>query len=187
MPSNLTDYIVTPLSDPQIPRELKGTSFERWVSGYYDHAILPDADLGTYTFDELKKMLVYSAVGDSSPEHVATIDRLTTAQRADIVDESVTVRSHLDYVAVDRAVYGQIQREALWNATVWPKLRVSALWCDMSVPETCLAAWYLARQLRTWPQGAREVELVRFSGANHFVSRLHLRVSGITDARMDPL
>lgn len=29
VPSDLTDYIVTPLRDPQIPLELKGISFER--------------------------------------------------------------------------------------------------------------------------------------------------------------
>ena len=172
VPSDLTDYIVTPLRDPRIPLESKGISFERWVSGYYDHAIPPDADLHTYTYDEMKGLLVYSAVSNPPPEHVATVDRLSTTQRADLVDETVTARSHVAYVAVDRTVHGRILREALWDSTVWPNLRVSSIWCDMSVPDTVLTnAWYVDRQLReNWPQGARKIDIVRFRGANHFVS-----------------
>lgn len=170
VPPDLTDFIMHPFRDPTVPLNLKGSSFERWVSSYYDNAIPPNAALHIYTSDELKRLLAHNAISDPLPEHVATADRLSAAQRAAVVDESVAARSQMAFVAVDQAVCGQIMQEALWDATVWPNLRVSAIWCDMSIPDTCVAAWHFARQLEDWPQGARKVELVRFHGANHFVS-----------------
>lgn len=115
-------------------------------------------------------------IRDPQPEHVATAERISADQRAEIVDEFVTTRSHIFYLAVDRAVYGQVMHDALWHSSVWPDLRVSVLWCDMAVPDTIMTnAWYVARQLReNWPEGARKVDIVRFRGANHFVSACHL-------------
>lgn len=161
-----------PLRDPQIPPEKKGPAFERWVSGYYNHAIPPDDTLGSYTFDEVKGLFSDNPVSDPPPEHVATAYRFSAEQRAEIVDDFVTTRSHIYYLGVDRSVYRDITHDALWNSAVWPGLRVSVLWCDMSVPDTVLTnAWYVDRQLReNWPQGARKVDIVRFRGANHFVS-----------------
>ena len=97
-----------------------------------------------------------------------------TDSLAEIIDDFVTTRSHICYLGVDRAVYTQVMHDALWSSSVWPSLRVSILWCDKSVPEiTFTNAWYVANQLQeNWPEGARKVDIVRFHGANHFVSHL---------------
>lgn len=171
-PHELLEPFMHPLRDPRVPDEQKGAAFERWVSGYYRHAIPPDDTLQSYTFDEVKGLFSENPISDPPPELVATADRLSADQRFEMVDEFVSTRSHFHFLAVDREVYRGIMHDALWNSSVWPKLRVSVLWCDMSVPETALAnGWYLPRQLQEdWPQGARKVDVVRFRGANHFVS-----------------
>ena len=172
VPHELLEQFMHPLRDPQVPPEKKGSAFERWVSGYYKHAIPPDDTLGSLTFDEVKGLFSDDPISDPPPEHLPTADRLPAKRRAEIVDDHVTTRSHIYYLGVDREVYGEVMHDALWHSTVWPGLRVSVLWCDMSVPDTVLTnAWYVARQLRdNWPQGARKVDVVRFRGANHFVS-----------------
>ena len=120
----------------------------------------------------MKGLFSDKPISNPSPEHLATADRFSEEQRAEIVDDHVLTRSQKYYLSVDGAVYKEIMHDALWHSTVWPGLRVSVLWSDMSIPDTVLTnAWYVARQLRDhWPQGARKVDIVRFRGANHFVS-----------------
>ncbi|KAH9843701.1 Alpha/Beta hydrolase protein [Rhodofomes roseus] len=170
LPTDLAEFIMHPFRDAQIPVEQQGRTFERWVSEYYAHALPKDAALHSLTYDELKASLVQQPIDNPPPEHVATVDRLSSEQYADVVDPTVTARSHLLYImAVDRSVYRDVMHDALWDSSVWPGLRVPLIWCDMSVSETVFAAWHFSQQVKeNWPRGARKIDIVRFEGANHF-------------------
>ena len=79
--------------------------------------------------------------------------------------------STLAFTRVDPSVYADNMQAALWDRRVWSGLRIVMVWCDATVGPTMYASWYLADMVATrWPEGAREVEFVRFEGANHFVS-----------------
>ncbi|TFY59860.1 hypothetical protein EVJ58_g5515 [Rhodofomes roseus] len=180
LPTDLAEFIMHPFRDAQIPVEQQGRTFERWVSEYYAHALPKDAALHSLTYDELKASLVQQPIDNPPPEHVATVDHLSSEQYADVVDPTVTARSHLLYImVVDRSVYRDVMHDALWDSSVWPGLRVPLIWCDMSVSETVFAAWHFSQQVKeNWPRGARKIDIVRFEGANHFVS-VHAILPGI--------
>lgn len=95
VPSGVSDFIMHPLRDPQIPEEQEGRAFERWVSGYYARSIPTDAALQSFTLDELKTRLAQQSIDTPPPEHVATIDRLSPEEYPAVVDPLVTARSHL--------------------------------------------------------------------------------------------
>ena len=107
-PHEVFGQLKHPLRDPQVPIEEKGLIFEHWVSGYYKHTIPPDDNLGSFTFDEVKGLFSDKPISNPSPEHLATADRFSAEQRAEIVDDHVLTRSQKYYLSVDRAVYEEI-------------------------------------------------------------------------------
>ena len=89
----------------------------------------------------------------------------------EVADTAVVERSQLFYTSIDIAVYEEVMLAAMWDASVWPRLRTKFVWCDRSVAETVLAACHFARQVEKWPASSRKIEFVRFRGANHMVRR----------------
>lgn len=162
--------LYSPTRDPNVRPEGKGRAFGNWVSGYYVHSPAVLAAFPAVTLDELRQGVQQRAEDTPSP-HVASVARMSPENLAEITDPAVLAKSHVAFGNVDAAVYKKNLDAALLDASVWPRVRVSLVWCDMSPPETVFSTWYLANQLTTtWPQGARKVDVVRFEGANHFVS-----------------
>ncbi|EPT04329.1 hypothetical protein FOMPIDRAFT_44288 [Fomitopsis schrenkii] len=169
VPREIMEGLYFPTRDPNVRPEDKGRVFGNWVSGYYAHSPAALAAFPSVTLDELRNGLQQRVEENPLPQHVASVARMSAEELADITDPAVLTTSHVAFGNIDPAVYKKHLDAALLDASVWPRVRVSLVWCDMSPPETLLSTWYLANQLATtWPQGARKVDLVRFEGANHF-------------------
>ena len=87
----------------------------------------------------------------------------------EVADTAVVERSQLFYTSIDIAVYEEVMRAAMWDASVWPRLRTKFVWCDRSVAETVLAACHFARQVEKWPASSRKIEFVRFRRKQVFI------------------
>ena len=165
--------LYSPTRDPNVRPEDKGKAFGRWVSGYYTHSTAVLAAFPSITLDELRRGAQQLPDENTSPEHIASVLRMSAEELAEITDPAVLVSSHTAFGNIDPGVYKRNLDDALLDASVWPRIRVSLVWCDMSPAETLFSTWYLADRLaHQWPQGARKVNLVRFEEANHFVSCL---------------
>ncbi|PCH43848.1 alpha/beta-hydrolase [Wolfiporia cocos MD-104 SS10] len=159
------DEVWTPVRDPALSAEQQGELFPHWVSGYYAHSPAALASLATLSRAELCAELA----GDAAVDIKSTLDRMSPDELAATAEMSVTHRSHRPMHTVQRGVCADNLRAALHDSTICPRVRVSLVWCDMSVAETVLSSWTLARMVeREWPEGARKVEIVRMEGANHF-------------------
>ncbi|KAH9835552.1 Alpha/Beta hydrolase protein [Rhodofomes roseus] len=148
----------------------RDNDFEHRLSGYYAHPPALLDQFASVALDDLRDGLLHCPIADpSSPDYVPSTARMTTQRFGDVTDPNVTKRAHPLFHAVDPRLYQENVQAALWNSTTWPHLRVTLVWCDMSLPETVLSACYLAKQINEeWPQGARKVDVLRFNGANHF-------------------
>lgn len=167
--------LYSPIRDPNVRPEDRSKAFGHWVSGYYVHSPAVLAAFPSVTLDELRHGLQQQPEENPPPQRLASVARMSTEELAEITDPEVLATSHMTFGSIDPAVYKKNLDDALLNSSVWPRVRVSLVWCDMSPGETLLSTWYLASQLaNNWPQGARKVDLVRFEGANHFVSRTSL-------------
>ncbi|KAH9937693.1 Alpha/Beta hydrolase protein [Fomitopsis serialis] len=143
--------------------------FQHWLSGYYVHSPPILDSFPSVTLDDLQGGLVHLPITSPSSDYEPSTTRMTHQEFADVTDPDVVKRAHPLYHAVNPVLYKENIQGALWNATTWPHLKVTLVWCDMSPPETVLSAWYLANQVGTnWPRGARKVDVLRFQGANHF-------------------
>ena len=157
--------------DPNVRPEDKDKAFGHWVSGYYVHSPTVLSSFPSVTLDELRSGVQQLADENPPPERVPSVARMSATKLTEITDPDVLTSSHAAFGNVDPAVYKKNLDDALLDASVWPRVRVSLVWCDMSPAETLLSTWYLANQyVNHWPQGARKIDIVRYEGANHFVS-----------------
>ncbi|KAH9835553.1 Alpha/Beta hydrolase protein [Rhodofomes roseus] len=169
VPRVIMEGLYSPTRDPNIPEEQRHTAFGHWVSGYYAHSPSVLAAFPSVTLDELRQGVSQVPIKDPSPDYVASVVNMSAEELSEITDPAVITSSHPLYYNVDPALCKENLDAALLDASWCPRLRVALVWCDMSVPETIMSTWYLARQVSEhWPASARKVDLVRFEGANHF-------------------
>ncbi|KZT65133.1 hypothetical protein DAEQUDRAFT_697601 [Daedalea quercina L-15889] len=169
VPREVTEGLYSPTRDPNIPVEERVAAFGHWVSGYYAHS--PDvlAAFPSLTLDEIRKGIAQRPLENPPSYHIASVVNMSAEVLSEMTDPEVVRCSHLLYNNVDPAVYKGNLDATLLDASTWPRVRVSLVWCDMSPPETLVSTWYLAKEVQErWPQGARKITLVRFEGANHF-------------------
>ncbi|KAH9835554.1 Alpha/Beta hydrolase protein [Rhodofomes roseus] len=156
-----------PILDTRIPMKNKGRAFVHWVTAHYNHRIPEVLSFPHSSLIEVRPGLVQYPSTDSSSEYENSTERMLYQEYDEVTDTGVAERSQLFWMDFDVTVYKEMTELAMYDATIWPHLQIKLVWCDRSVVETVLAAWYFAQQMRDWPEGARKVEIVRFRGANH--------------------
>ncbi|KAH9835551.1 Alpha/Beta hydrolase protein [Rhodofomes roseus] len=160
-----SEQLYDPLSDAALTPEQKQAAFSSWISGYYKHEPSFLDSLPTSSREQLTAGLPRDPQTEPSP----TLTRMSAEELAGVTDPAALAHSTLAFTRVDPRVYEENMQAALWDKTIWPRLRIALVWCDASVGPTMLASWYLANMVVTrWPAQGRRVELVRFEGANHF-------------------
>ncbi|CCM00689.1 uncharacterized protein FIBRA_02728 [Fibroporia radiculosa] len=127
-----------------------GHTFSLFVSGYYAHSPSFLSSIADADEAQLDAGMVGHPILDPPPHHVPTLNRMTDAQLAECADYSVYEKSQVLMIRVDRTIYDDNTRRALFDKTIWPHLRVEYVWLDMS------------------PGEGRAVNVRRIEGANHF-------------------
>lgn len=170
-----------PTEDPSLTLDQRIEAFILWISGYFHHRslALPDAELGKMQLDDLD-LEFRTFLDHPSPSYI----RMTEEERAINIAPSVAnVEGKPELIISRRAAKvgfsAKERREAFFNEenNIWPNIRTHVLWCDMSVAETAYATILLEKEMREARQKGewvRNVHLVRFRGANHYVSNLLL-------------
>lgn len=149
----------------------QNNAYQYWLSGYYIHS--PDTldSFSSLPLEQFRGGLNVGPMLDPPGVYRPSTARMTPTEYAEIIDPSVITRAHPLFHAVAPEIYWDNVEAALWDSTTWPHLKISIVWCDMSPPETVISAWYLSKRIKEdWPEEARKVDVVRFRGANHFVS-----------------
>jgi len=163
------EEMYSPLRDPTIPPETLGGIFALWVSGYYTHSSSMLSSISTITRAEALGGMVRASIVDPPLHQQPSIQRMTSAELTEVADSGVVERSHMLMQNADRSVYDENMRRALFDATIWPRLRPVLVWCDMSPCDCVFASWYLQNLIaESWPSGGRNVDVQRMEGANHF-------------------
>ncbi|EED78969.1 predicted protein [Postia placenta Mad-698-R] len=167
--SDVYDDLYIPTRDKSIPPEGAAEAFSFWVSGYYRHTPTVLSSFNSLTREEILAGINNSPI-DDSPKYQPTLKTMSPVEIAAVTDWAGAQRSHVAMLDVDSTVYQENAQRALLDKTVWPGLRVVLVWCTMSVGATVYGSWDLARRVRhAWPPGAREVDVKRLDGVNHFL------------------
>ncbi|KAI0732396.1 hypothetical protein C8Q72DRAFT_818612 [Fomitopsis betulina] len=167
VPEDVVTGFYHPLLDNRIAPKDKARAFQRWVASHYAHRIPEVMAFPSATVNEVRSRLVHYPSTSSTPESASRVETMFYQEHDEVADIPVVERSQLFYTSIDIAVYEEVMQAAMWDASVWPRLRIKFVWCDRSVAEAVLAACHFAQQVEGWPAGSRDVEFVRFRGANH--------------------
>ncbi|KAI0930702.1 hypothetical protein AcW1_003659 [Taiwanofungus camphoratus] len=169
VPHPSLDQLYGPLRDPSIPPEQIGEKFSRWAGGYYAHMPTALSSFATLSRAEFYAGLAQTPISNPPLNQQPSLARMSAAEVAATTDWVGAPRSYIPMISIDQTIYEVNKCRALLDATIWPRLRATLVWCDMSVGETMIAAWDLARSVsQSWPEGARKVDVRRMEGANHF-------------------
>lgn len=173
----------SPLEDGSFTPEQRVEAFVNWVTGYFHHPSLENLrgfkEITRHDIDEID--LEYRNI---LPSPVSSILKMTPEELASNVDPSVAVEGKAEAFLMARDIevgFGAAsRREAFFelfkgssDGDIWPHLRVLLIWCDMSIAEAAYAALSLEVELteaRKKGEAARDVEIIRFPGVNHYVS-----------------
>ncbi|EMD32120.1 hypothetical protein CERSUDRAFT_88392 [Gelatoporia subvermispora B] len=154
------------IRDPALAPEEIAESFPPWVSSYYAHDPAALNSIEDLSFSELVSGLKEHPITDPPSHQRPTVLTYTIEQFNENIDMLGAMRSHLPFLSMDRSVFDLNARHAVESA-VWPRLKIGLVWCDMSVGDTVLGAWY-AIQLSKQAESARPFTAIRLRGANHF-------------------
>ncbi|KAF4981672.1 hypothetical protein FZEAL_2559 [Fusarium zealandicum] len=152
-------------SDESIEPQDRPEAFFKWVSGYYTH------DFATGTLERRSPSTdVSSTVARMTPEE------MQACVHADAAGAEGTDSKHFALgLATD--LHSHLRRRVFFHDNGkdqqdhWDKLPIQYLWCDRSVWETPWGAGKLREELDSSEQAGkkhRDVQIVRFEGANHF-------------------
>lgn len=166
--SDVYEDVYNTARDKSIPPEDAAEVFSFWVSGYYRHSPTVLSSFNTLTREEILAGISNSPIDDPL-KYQPTLKSMSPVEIAAVTDWAGAQRSHLAMLDIDSTVYQENAQRALLDKSVWPGLRIVLVWCAMSVGETVYGSWDLARRVRhAWPPGAREVDVRRLDGVNHF-------------------
>ncbi|KZT68307.1 alpha/beta-hydrolase [Daedalea quercina L-15889] len=167
--TTLEDFdFYNPFTDPDLPPEAKIDFFPQWVSEYYSHSPTILYALADQSHGEMYAGFARGSIANPPFHQTPTLLRMSPEERDRVVNKDVLARSHIFWEILDSKVYTTNTRKALYDASVWPKLRVSLLWCDMSLALIVMATWGLLKDYQDWPANGRSIHTVRMKGANHF-------------------
>ncbi|KAI0823785.1 hypothetical protein BC628DRAFT_1323902 [Trametes gibbosa] len=162
-----------PLLDTSLTGEERIVRFCTWVTGYFSHG-----DVFTLGGAALES---HTMLADPSP----TYARMTPAELAASTHRPPQLDDGSDRLMVMACIthgaYAVIREQALYKmetaegASDWWNLPVRQVWGDRSIWEMLWCAKMLTEEMeeaRRTGKTMREIALVRFEGANHFVSVL---------------
>lgn len=143
--------------------------FLLWISSYYHHTPATLSSFEALSGPDFMSGCAQAPITDPRPEERPTLLCMSEEERRDALDYIHAPRSCVPMALIDKSVFLENMRRALWDCSVWPHLRVTLVWCEMSPGEMLVGSWHLAKQIReAWPDGARKVSVKRMENANHF-------------------
>lgn len=154
-----------PVRDTDIPPEDRLHVFGLWISGYFAHNISDDGTM------ELEQR---TALAEPPP----TVTKMTPDELGVIFSPAPASPGGSDaqiFVALSRGGGSAMRTAALYPDTQdgWSKIEWRYVWCDRSGWEMPFGAAEMRKELAEAEKAgrkARKVVLVRWRGANHFVS-----------------
>ena len=161
----------SPLTAPEIPDADRASLFRRWVSTYWGPLhTLSDITAEACQHENFKD--IYEVTSDS--KYIPSTDRMSGDELNGVTAPSVVARIGTPFDIAD-AVYAENFQYGLFDINgTWKKLKVVALWAEMS----CVYCVWSARALSEILQSPaaeqherRPIKQVKMDNANHFVSR----------------
>jgi hypothetical protein len=161
--------VTTPLDDPAIPDGERAWFFIHWITCYFNSLKSPseitvDALIGRYD--------MYEATGGDRA-YLSTSRRMSQPELEAIITPEILPRigAALGFAP---EVYSKAFRRAVFDTEgKWKRLRIVAIWPDMTIWTCSLSGKVMADMLAIAPREGevrRNVEMVWLEGANHFVS-----------------
>ena len=164
------DNLFNPFRDSSIAPEDKQAAFMKFVTGYYPHSIPHSPGIDAKSVVDGLEQRNPKMNTTFTPEELASV---VFSPPADVLTGGVDLLSFL--AAVKHGVLSANLETAL-RGERWPHVELRAVWGDASFFEACVAGIEFGRLLhedKGLPQGkiGRPASVVRWVGANHFVSR----------------
>ena len=166
-PTNVELY--HPLHDPTLNGAEKLTAFDHWVTSYFEHG-----DVMVKGAEALQSHV------SRDVQPTSTLSRLTPEEIAELTYPPATFPTSSDFLSMIAGVmhgtYAATKEHAFYPPEGVEDLRSVCLrivWCDRSFWETPWSAYLLSKELaqaRNEGKHMRDIELVRLTGSNHFVS-----------------
>ncbi|KAI0657102.1 hypothetical protein C8Q70DRAFT_291003 [Cubamyces menziesii] len=158
-----------PLHDPTLDGAEKLTAFDHWVTSYFEHG-----DVMVKGAEALQSRV------SRDVQPTSTLSRLTPEEIAELTYPPATFPTSSDFLSMIAGVmhgtYAATKEHAFYSPEGVEDLRSVCLrivWCDRSFWETPWSAYLLSKELaqaRNEGKHMRDIELVRLTGGNHFVS-----------------
>ncbi|OSD08611.1 hypothetical protein PYCCODRAFT_1448798 [Trametes coccinea BRFM310] len=157
-----------PLHDLSLSPEDGMTLFDRWLSSHFTHGDI---------WADGPSALAMRTADPEPPSLFATFTAEDLAELTYTPPAAPTGSDHQLMIAgMTHGTYGKLKDAAFFpdepgDAIPWPELEVRMLWGDKSFWESPWGVYLLSRELeeaKKEGRRTRDIELVRFKGANHF-------------------
>lgn len=159
-----------PLQDPKLSLEERRDIFCDWVT-YYFTAV---DDLESVTEDILAaRKPLHEELATRDPTNLPTKQRMTSEQYESVTYLPMFHRSYPRIRTLTKKTNEEnFRRAVIDTGGLWPDVNILSIWCDVSIAQSVWAAKCLhdlSRKEAASP-AARRIDVVKFPGANHFVS-----------------
>lgn len=150
--------VFSALNEASLTPEQKLAAFPIWVSTYFTPAVvMPEDDYESSGFIDMvltRKPVHETARAGSEfagPRWTPTVHRMPLAE---VAEPDTMARSQMLIQRVDRSVYAENSRRALFDCYVsssdheqmiWPRVDVHVVWCDMTFGDVVYSAHKLER------------------------------------------
>ncbi|CCM02474.1 uncharacterized protein FIBRA_04574 [Fibroporia radiculosa] len=178
--------LYSPFRDSTLSGEEKTAAFPLWVSSYWTQLTLPfaeDSESSEFAPVLLARTPANKGIDGSTKDDryslfAPTILRMSTQVFADVTDPSVMARSQFFFQHVDRTIYQENIRRAIFDCPldgeniIWPKVKAHIVWCDMTTGDVAYASnrvKYLAKHYSEGAKNKRDLTFHKLAQANHFM------------------
>ncbi|KAL6306425.1 hypothetical protein BKA93DRAFT_729634 [Sparassis latifolia] len=178
------DGLYSPLRERNLTTDEMVAIFPTWVSSYFpqvDDLASDEATMLTLVLSRVPLELRGDAAAARDPHRTSTVECMGAEMLASVIDPDAMKRSQILISRIDRRVYGENLRRALFHPYFpqgsgehiffWPALRVHVVWCDMTVGDCVLGAQWINVQARSrlYNGKGRSIRVHKLDGANHFI------------------
>ncbi|KAH8114769.1 Alpha/Beta hydrolase protein [Phellopilus nigrolimitatus] len=156
-------------NDPEIPKDILGAAFAKWISSYHTHPV--------YSYISAGRSI--GSLQDRTPENpyrVCTADTLTAEELLLITESEPLARSEkqLTFNIQLSTSHDHVRRALLYGAKggLLPELKIRLVYGLASDWEKQSAMWELEKDYAKWRAGGERARPARFipvEGGNHFM------------------
>ncbi|KIK52380.1 hypothetical protein GYMLUDRAFT_88741 [Collybiopsis luxurians FD-317 M1] len=149
-----------PLPDVNLPPEVRGVEFGKWITGYFNHG-----DLSKRNFEELNER-------NHDASRIRTFEDLPPEELMAIVDLAPGPKCDTPLCEPPFCkVENEVVTRALFNPevrTAWARMKIWHMICDRSIWNVITCWWILEQKVKAAKASELAINFTTVEGANHF-------------------